>query len=42
MADALRSGTLGVMDYYQLRNTEADTKMRDAIGGGKGAAGGGI
>ena len=39
MADALRSGTLGVMDYYQLRNTEADTKMRDAIGGGKGAAG---
>ena len=35
MADALRAGTLGVMDYYQLRNTEADTKMRDAIGGGQ-------
>ncbi len=42
MADALRSGTLGVMDYYQLRNTEADTRMRDAIGGGKGPAGTGV
>ena len=39
MADALRSGTLGVMDYYNLRNTEADTKMRDAIGRGPGPAG---
>ena len=34
IADALRAGTLGVMDYYNLRNTEADTKMRAAIGGG--------
>ena len=42
MADALRSGSLGVMDYYQLRNTEADTKMRDSIGGGKGTAGGAV
>jgi len=33
MADALRSGRLGVMDYYNLRNIEADTKMRDTIGG---------
>lgn len=33
MAEAFRSGRLGVMDYYQLRNVEADTKMRDAIGG---------
>ena len=40
IADALRAGTLGVMDYYNLRNTEADTKMRSAIGGGTGAAGG--
>jgi len=27
------SGRLGVMDYYNLRNIEADTKMRDTIGG---------
>jgi uncharacterized protein YqfA (UPF0365 family) len=39
MADALRSGKLGVMDYYQLRNVEADTRMRDAIGGEGGPAG---
>jgi len=30
-ADALRSGKLGVMDYYQLQNVQADTQMRDAI-----------
>ena len=34
MAEALRGGQLGVMDYYQLRNVEADTRMRDSIGGG--------
>ncbi|HLA64035.1 MAG TPA: flotillin-like protein FloA [Rhodothermales bacterium] len=34
MADAFRSGRLGVMDYYQMKNLEADTKMRDSIGGG--------
>jgi uncharacterized protein YqfA (UPF0365 family) len=33
MAEAFRSGNLGIMDYYQLRNVEADTKMRNAIGG---------
>jgi len=33
MADAFRSGNLGVMDYYKMRNVVADTKMRDAIGG---------
>jgi len=33
MADALRSGRLGVMDYYNLRNIEADTHMRESIGG---------
>lgn len=32
MADALRSGKLGVMDYYNLQNLQADTSMRDAIG----------
>ena len=39
IADALRAGTLGVMDFYNLRNTEADTKMRDAIGRGSGPTG---
>ena len=31
MAAALREGKLGVMDYYQMQNTIADTGMRDAI-----------
>jgi uncharacterized protein YqfA (UPF0365 family) len=31
VADALRSGNLGVMDYYRLRNIQADTTMREAI-----------
>jgi len=31
LADALRNGKLGVMDYYQLQNVQADTLMRDAI-----------
>ncbi|HIG74342.1 MAG TPA: UPF0365 family protein [Bacteroidetes bacterium] len=34
MAEAFRNGNLGVMDYYQIRNVEADTRMRDAISGG--------
>jgi uncharacterized protein YqfA (UPF0365 family) len=33
IAQALREGNLGVMDYYRLRNIQADTSMRDAIGG---------
>ena len=32
MAEALRSGKLGVMDYYQMQNTIADTSMRESIG----------
>lgn len=32
IAEALRSGNLGVMDYYNLRNVEADTGMRSSIG----------
>lgn len=32
MADALKSGNIGVMDYLNLRNIEADTDMRDSIG----------
>ena len=31
MAAALREGKLGVMDYYQLKNLEADTDMREGI-----------
>ena len=31
MADALRQGRLGVMDYYNLNNVQADTEMRKAI-----------
>jgi uncharacterized protein YqfA (UPF0365 family) len=31
MAEALRNGKIGVMDYYQLRNVEADTDMRESI-----------
>jgi uncharacterized protein YqfA (UPF0365 family) len=32
MAEAFRSGNLGVFDYYKLKNVQADTAMRDAIG----------
>lgn len=32
MAEALKEGKLGVMDYYNLQNVLADTQMRDAIG----------
>ncbi|MEC7225843.1 MAG: flotillin-like protein FloA [Candidatus Latescibacterota bacterium] len=31
MAEAFRSGNLGIMDYYRMRNIEADTEMRDSI-----------
>jgi uncharacterized protein YqfA (UPF0365 family) len=33
IAEAFRSGRLGVMDYYQLRNVQADTQMRTSIAG---------
>ena len=32
LADALREGKLGVMDYYNMQNIMADTQMRDSIG----------
>lgn len=35
MADAFRSGNLGIMDYYKMQNIESDTDMRDSIAGGK-------
>ena len=31
MAEAFRNGNLGVMDYYQMRNIQADTSMRENI-----------
>ena len=31
VAEAFRSGNLGVMDYYKLENIQADTDMRDSI-----------
>ena len=33
MAEAFRQGHLGVMDYYRMKNVQADTAMRDAIAG---------
>lgn len=33
IATSLRDGTLGIMDYFQLRNVQADTEMRSAIAG---------
>lgn len=32
MANAFDKGNLGVMDYYRMKNIEADTEMRDKIG----------
>lgn len=33
MADALREGKLGVMDYFNMQNIQADSRMREAISG---------
>jgi uncharacterized protein YqfA (UPF0365 family) len=33
MAEAFRSGHLGIMDYYRMKNIQADTNMRASIGG---------
>jgi uncharacterized protein YqfA (UPF0365 family) len=35
MAEAFRSGNLGVMDYYRMRNIQSDTSMRQSIAGGE-------
>jgi uncharacterized protein YqfA (UPF0365 family) len=39
IAEAFRSGNLGLMDYYRLRNIQADTSMRSAIAGGDNSGG---
>ena len=31
IADAFRKGNLGVMDYYKIKNIQADTDMRENI-----------
>jgi uncharacterized protein YqfA (UPF0365 family) len=33
IAEAFRQGNMGIMDYYRLRNIQADTQMRESIGG---------
>ena len=41
MAEAFRQGNLGIMDYYRMKNVQADTAMRESIAGtekGPGAA----
>ncbi len=32
MAEAFRSGHMGIMDYYRMRNMQADTSMRESLG----------
>ena len=32
MAEAFRNGNLGIMDYYRMRNIQADTQMRETLG----------
>jgi uncharacterized protein YqfA (UPF0365 family) len=32
MAEAFRAGHLGIMDYYKMRNIQADTSMRESLG----------
>jgi len=31
MAESFRSGNLGIMDFYRMKNIESDTSMRDSI-----------
>jgi len=33
MAEAFRDGNLGIMDYYRMRNVQADTRMREGFAG---------
>ena len=34
MAESFRSGNMGIMDFYRMKNIMADTDMRDAIADG--------
>ncbi|MBL9169283.1 MAG: flotillin-like protein FloA [Verrucomicrobiales bacterium] len=40
MAESFRNGNLGVMDYYRMRNVQADTSMRETLAGGASTSGG--
>lgn len=31
LAEAFRSGNLGVMDHYRMENVQADTRMRSSV-----------
>lgn len=33
LAESLKSGNLGFMDYYKMQNIQSDTRMRDSISG---------
>jgi uncharacterized protein YqfA (UPF0365 family) len=35
MAEAFRQGNLGILDYYRMKNVQADTAMRESIAGGE-------
>ncbi len=37
MAEAFRAGNLGIMDYYRMKNIQADSNMREAIAGSPGS-----
>jgi uncharacterized protein YqfA (UPF0365 family) len=37
IADAFRKGNLGVMDYYKIKNVQADTQMREAVASSDGS-----
>jgi uncharacterized protein YqfA (UPF0365 family) len=39
IAEAFRTGNLGIMDYYKFENIKADTKMRDSISTPPGSSG---
>jgi uncharacterized protein YqfA (UPF0365 family) len=36
MSEAFRSGNMGIMDYYRMKNIQADTTMRTSIAGPSG------
>src|SRR5580704_7761191 len=38
VAESFRTGKLGLLDYYELKNVQADTRMRMAIAGGGSSA----
>jgi len=40
MAESFRKGNLGIMDYYRMKNIQADTSMRSSIAGDEERAGG--